>query len=305
MKHTKRMLAALLTLALVFAIALPSFANQSSVNWNEFRITKQPESRQNIKFGESFTLSVEVNVPEGVEVEYQWQRLFTNIEGAIESELHLDSSHPDYLFRSINGTAEAIYRCIIRAYEKDDDGNTISSKKLQTNDARVYWSDLRITKHPNDISIKHGESFTLSVEVVVPKGFEVKYQWQADDKDIEGATGSELHRDSSDPDYPPKTPRGGSSVFYRCIITVYEKDDDGNIISSIELRSGARITTETTLWGKTISFFEHALEGLMLAIVFPFRFFSPLLVLIARLLLFILFPIWLPIFIIVMFTTHP
>jgi len=153
MNHAKRMLALLLTLALVFTLALPSFASeeaseepskpQSIVNWNEFRITKQPES-PTITHGESFTLNVEVNAPEGVEVEYQWYSVANSdvkkIEGAITPTLHLNPNDNHYPENKTSGGHSTIYRCKLIGYEKDEDGNVVSSS------GRFTSADVRIER---------------------------------------------------------------------------------------------------------------------------------------------------------------
>ena len=144
MKHTKRLLAVLLTLALALALALPAMA---AVNWNEFRIISHPQDIT-IRHGESFTLSVEVNVPEGVEVEFQWYRSSsTPIEGATSSELHLSPSDQFYPEVSALGGSTATYMIRITAHEKDDDGNIISSRTLASRHVtvtteRTFWGRL-------------------------------------------------------------------------------------------------------------------------------------------------------------------
>jgi len=128
MKFTKRMLAVLLTFALALALALQSMA---AVNWDDFRIIRQSPDIT-IKHGDSFTLYVEVVVPDGVEVEYQWNLGNTRIENATTSELHLAPGDPNYPQEERLGGASANYRCRITAYEKDDAGNEVSSQKLAT-----------------------------------------------------------------------------------------------------------------------------------------------------------------------------
>jgi len=97
MKHAKRILAVFLTLALALSFALPTTA---AVDWNEFIITKQPLGH-GIQHGNRLTLSVEVAVPAGVEVEYQWYRQLESgedapIEGANKPTLNLSPSDSDY-----------------------------------------------------------------------------------------------------------------------------------------------------------------------------------------------------------------
>ena len=130
MKFTKRMLATLLTLALALGWALPTMA---AVNWDEFRITKQPEG-MTIKHGESFTLSVEVNVPDGVEVTYRWQCKGVFIENANTRELRLGPDDLYYPSFERLGGNETSYQCWITPYE---DGNAIPMRIRTSNTVNV------------------------------------------------------------------------------------------------------------------------------------------------------------------------
>jgi hypothetical protein len=134
MKFTKRILAALLTLALALTLTLPAAA---AVNWDDFRITTQPQS-QTIIHGDSFTLSVEVEAPAGVEVEYQWYLRTRGggskpIEGATAKDFYCSSTYIEYPY--VNNYDE--YYCEISGYEKDTDGTVLSSKVLTSGRARV------------------------------------------------------------------------------------------------------------------------------------------------------------------------
>jgi len=144
MKFAKRMLATLLTFALALSLALPTMA---AVNWNEFRIVKKTLDLD-INHGERFTLSVEVNVPDGVEeVEYQWEyRSYLSATGLIENatspELTIEADSPYYpgsnkLGSGKHGGTWAEYRCQVTAYEKDNGGNIISSRVITSNYVRV------------------------------------------------------------------------------------------------------------------------------------------------------------------------
>ena len=137
MKLTKKLLALLLTLALALSLALPAMA---AVNWDEFHIITQPQSMTVIR-GDSFTLSVEVNVPDGAEVEYQWRRgpvggsedSSTRIYGATEPDLQISSNDDHYPF--LNNYYD--YYCEITAYEKDAGDTVLSSQMLTSDRARV------------------------------------------------------------------------------------------------------------------------------------------------------------------------
>jgi len=140
--------------------------------------------------------------------------------------------------------------------------------------AAVDWDEFKITRQPQGLTIKHGDSFTLSVEVTVPVDVEVEYQWRSGSDArtiIEGATDPDLHLGSNAPNYPPNDKRGGSTVTYSCKITAYEKDDSDNVIASQVLFSDrVRVTTERTLGGKlydiTLAPFEEAAMSAMMAL---------------------------------------
>jgi len=130
MKITKRLLAAVLTMALALGLALPAMA---AVDWDAFKITKQPQDLT-IKHGDSFTLSVEVSVPAGVEVEYQWYRWMNGggpkpIDGETAAIMIRKSNDSDY--PSENRFYE--YHCEITAHEE----GTGNLSKLTSNKARV------------------------------------------------------------------------------------------------------------------------------------------------------------------------
>jgi len=150
MKFTKRILAAFLTLALALSLALPAMA---AVNWSDFRITKQPQNLT-IKHGDSFTLSVKVNVPDGVEVEYQWYGGSNRIKNATASELYLgpdDQYYPDDY--SLGGASSSFF-CEITAYDEDNSG-----------DKRTIWSD---TAH---VTTKRTISGKLLDVTIAPFGY--------------------------------------------------------------------------------------------------------------------------------------
>jgi len=137
MRFTKRMLAVLLTLALALSLGLPAVA---AVDWNEFRITKQPEN-MTIKQGDSFTLSVEVNVPEGMEVEYQWCRIHggsIDIENATSPDLRLGPDNSNYPQNNKFGGGDSErYECQITAYAKNAVGTVVLEKRIWSNTVSV------------------------------------------------------------------------------------------------------------------------------------------------------------------------
>jgi len=123
MKFTKHILAVFLALVLTLGLALPAMA---AVNWDAFMFTQRPKDIT-IKYGDSFTLSAEVRVPEGAEVEYQWYYFSGRsvlIENATTKELHLDPDSPFYPQNERLGGASANYICGVTAHEIDDANNT-------------------------------------------------------------------------------------------------------------------------------------------------------------------------------------
>jgi len=259
MKHTKKLFALLLTLALAFSLAMPAMA---AVDWDDFRIVTQPQS-MTIKDGDSFTLSVEVDFPAGVVVAYMWilrttgvQHQLTPFQKTTEktSVLRIDPSSK-YYPASVCGESSAWreYYVRITAYEEDSAGNMISSKSLTSDTVRVtaeYDFVVDITKQPQNLVIKNGDSFTLSVQATAPDGVLFAYQWYhyvnalSTDMPIKGATSSELRLGAKDSGYP------SPSAEYYCEITAY-KESGGNVISSRTVYSDdATVLAEKTFWDK-------------------------------------------------------
>jgi len=131
MKHAKRLLALLLTLIFSLCLALPAIAAQPSVNWDDFYIVT-PLKSMNVPVGESFTLRVDVNIPEGVEVEYKWLQAldYIPIEGAGNS--------PTFQYTLKNRDDYISVRCIVIGYEKSEDGTVLSQKELNAGYSTVY-----------------------------------------------------------------------------------------------------------------------------------------------------------------------
>ncbi|MDR2686972.1 MAG: hypothetical protein LBB75_04410 [Oscillospiraceae bacterium] len=158
MKHTKGLLAALLALALALSLALPTMA---AVDWSDFRITTQPQSKT-IKYGDSFTLSVKVHVPDGVEVEYQWEHS-NKIEGATTSILTLgpdDRYYPEY---DRLGGASTDFICWITAYERDSDGHEISKRYLMSDRVHVTTERTALGKFLDVTIAPFGYAFTMTM----------------------------------------------------------------------------------------------------------------------------------------------
>lgn len=161
MKHAKRLLALLLTLALAFGLTAPiAFAqDQSLVDWDDFYAVGQLQPfSQFVSYGDSFTVSAEVNIPDGVdEVVYRWYRDWDNgvlIEGAAGPALRLgpkDSAYPSskatLAAGSQSGSRQDSYYCEIIAYEKDGGGAVIAHETRRSSNAYVrvegsFWQKL-------------------------------------------------------------------------------------------------------------------------------------------------------------------
>ena len=144
----KKLLALLLALALGLGLALPAFAETEpppAVNWDDFYITAQPQS-QRIAKGADFSLSVGVNIPEGVEVSYRWKYwerikyvdnrpLDLTVPTSQEATVYLS---PHYnINRPLAEPTDRAYVCEIVGIERDAAGNEIASKTLRSDVAEV------------------------------------------------------------------------------------------------------------------------------------------------------------------------
>jgi len=166
MKITKRVLAILLALALGVGLLVPALAAvepPSSVDWDEFYITVQPQS-QTIPYKADVILSIEVNVPEGVEVSYQWGCILgsfndgdppwpgfpiSRLPDETEAILHLSTDDPNYPRPSElypTKSSSGWYICAILGNELDEDGNVISSKTLLSDWAGIIVEGSRETR---------------------------------------------------------------------------------------------------------------------------------------------------------------
>ena len=112
------------------------------------------------------------------------------------------------------------------------------------------WEDFYfITDLPQDLYVKRNKSFTLSVEVNIPDGVEVTYQWYVGvDRTyvpIEGATASTLQLGPDDDSYPKaENPHsqiveaGSRQSYFYCEITA---------IDSVDRQSETRYTRQATI----------------------------------------------------------
>ena len=169
MKHTKRLLALLLSLASISALAMLAFAVEeqepapltSVVNWDEFYIITQPEYHRSISSLKTFELSVEVNIPAGVVLEYQWycESYYSNgfpIPGATDAVLRVKPGDAHHPMKLKDGIAE--YYCVITGIEKND--NVVVSQQQLTSAGRVvttHYFDLK-----RDIPFAFSTAFALA-----------------------------------------------------------------------------------------------------------------------------------------------
>jgi len=159
MKHIKRLLSTLLALLLACGIGVPAMAEAEdelevliiieneqqeqeaespaeietlSVN-DDVPYIITPPQWQTITRGDSFTLSVEVYLPQGWIAAYQWQgyngSVYVDLPGATESILQLssrDSEYPDAGRPWWNGGRS--YRCMITLQDEDGTVSNLISK---------------------------------------------------------------------------------------------------------------------------------------------------------------------------------
>jgi len=136
MKQTKRLIALAVALVLALTLALPAMA---AVNWEDFYIITEPQG-QTISRSESCTLSVEVNIPEGVdEVTYQWYARGEILAGATANTLQVspDDAYPK------NAYSYTSFSCSITAIDNDDgQSRTLSTSQVTVRPKRTFGDKL-------------------------------------------------------------------------------------------------------------------------------------------------------------------
>ncbi|MCL2495238.1 MAG: hypothetical protein FWE98_06235 [Oscillospiraceae bacterium] len=234
MKHAKKPLALLLALVIALGLGVSAMAEEElDVPY----IITQPQN-QNLPYGAAITLSVEVYLPEGWTAEYQWyirhrwfqEYGFTNdkyiLDGATEPTLLLSPGDPWYtIYWFYEEGIDYTFFCEVTfagAYQtlNSDNARVIVAEK--TADDLPY-----VITSPKDLTIRSGRSFILSVEVYVPKGWTVEYEWFVGNQEPQFGPGTVTTKPSilvarGDPGY---FFRWGRASYY-CNITAYDKDGD-------------------------------------------------------------------------------
>ena len=158
MKQTKKWFALLMALVLAFSLALPALAEAvpaevdtaaevtaadvdwDAVNWDDFYIITQPPKEVTVPYGGDFSLSVEVNIPAGLEVRYLWAWTYSDSSSSAQwgpEEPAFSCSPGDDHYPAAHTYKEwnREWRCLIIPVEKDSDGKVVQSnyeKALRT-----------------------------------------------------------------------------------------------------------------------------------------------------------------------------
>ena len=128
----------------------------------------------------------------GPNLSYQWKKDDSDISGATSATL---ITAPVSL--TDNGAA---YTCEV----SNSAGSVISDAAILT----VLENTPTILEHPANVAVEEGQSATFSV---VASGSNLQYQWQKNETDIPGATGSEYTIAS--------VPYADNGALYRCIVS--------------------------------------------------------------------------------------
>jgi len=148
MKHTKKLLAILLSFVLLLGLAVPAMAEEVRYNlyvpWEGVTITyprASSDSPYQVAYGKSFTLAIEATLPNDVEISYQWWYGTVNdgmvpIEGEIASRF--TSSPGDIHYPNPSNTSNpdadkpfarqrGAYACDITLVKKDASGVVVDT----------------------------------------------------------------------------------------------------------------------------------------------------------------------------------
>jgi len=172
MKHIKKTLAVLLALILGMGLGVPAAAEEPDPSVPV--ITVQPVG-VGVLLGEDFTLSVQAHIPNGETVGYQWHianPFNIDIKDATGPELTLKAEF------TVNNTLVGTYYCIVYNADKGLAAGSVLSERVDVTKRPLSAEELPvITKQPQNVAAKTGETFTLSVQAHIPNGDELGYQW--------------------------------------------------------------------------------------------------------------------------------
>ena len=140
MKHAKKWLAALLAVALLAGGGVSAAAGDEDlpppINWDDFYIVSPATGSVELEvpFGSDFTLSIEANVPDGLEVEYGWKPLNSvapNTPYEPGSTFHCTPEHPWYPHKALKPYMSAtveIYKGFVAVTQRADDGHVVRTE---------------------------------------------------------------------------------------------------------------------------------------------------------------------------------
>ena len=167
-------------------------------------IKVQPKA-VNCKKGETASLSLEAEAPEGSSLTYQWY------EGEGDAATAIDGATEAIFTVSTDEVGEKTYYCIVT---NTVNGNTYTVTSDSVKVSAYEWDaePPRIVAQPNDITCKRGENITLSGDVVYPKAGAVILGWYENGTYI-GNTDSTV--------YTPDTSVEGTKYYYFDVIWNY------------------------------------------------------------------------------------
>ena len=151
MKHTKKLLAALLSLALALALALPAMAEDEPDPAMPV-ITRQPVGGSQTGQNTTFTRYVQARIPNGDSIGYEWYRDGVLVEGATGASITVELYSP--------GTVD-IY---VVVYNLDNPEYHVTSQTIQLELKELsFWEKVRTTL--NDLFVSGGNFFGKALSI--------------------------------------------------------------------------------------------------------------------------------------------
>ena len=178
----------------------------------------------------------------------------------IELEAETVTEAPMVVSEAVTETTEEPAEIVEAAME-----TTVEAAEAPMTASAVNWEDFTIITHPPEsLSVKHGESFTLSVEVNIPEGVEMEYQWYCESNMIPGATDAVLQVNRDDAVHPKNY--ANACTYYYCRITGVEKKD--GIEVSREWQNSASSVVDMKTMKKTMGkLLEPIAEAFLVALI--------------------------------------